>query len=312
MMPLGPHMPSDPPSTASAESLRTRLREDNVLFFPRLLEPDLVLETGKQIRAALREIGWLPGEAAEPGSVAGRQEGSEGWWSGYARVQSIESFHALGFHPALRRLQRSLVTAPFLHPRKVASLLYPDFAVPPHQDYPSVQGTVDVMTLWVPLVSVPSIAGTLRVLRQRDVRRMLPLRTLPDAGAEIAVDLSAGEWAHYEYRAGDVVVLHSLTVHEITVNRSGELALAAEYRFQSNREPVCAASLEPHHYPRVPGFRQLTRGWQTRRWVRRPLLVRRSRFVMPQSIETWHEVLPLPSSNLVPVIPPDPPQARPP
>ena len=295
-------MPSDSSCIASAETLRRQLREDNVLFCRGLLEPEVVLETGARIRAALQEIGWLPG-ADGPGEVTGRQEGSEGWWSGYARIQSIEPFHALAFHPALLSLQRSLVAAPFVHPRKIASLLYPNFAVPPHQDYPSVQGTTDVVTLWVPLVTLPSSAGTLRVLRQGDARRLLPLRSLPDAGADIDADLPSGAWASYEYCAGDVVVLHSLTVHEVTVNRSDELAIAAEYRFQSSREPVCAASLEPHHYPRVPGFRQLTRNWLTRRWVRRPLLVRRSRFLMPESIETWHEVLPVPSSNLVPVAP---------
>jgi Phytanoyl-CoA dioxygenase (PhyH) len=294
-------MPSDSPCIASAGALREQLRADNVLFFRGLLEPDLVLEAGERIRSALREIGWLPDRAAAPGRLVGRQEGSEGWWSGYARVQSVESFHALAFHPVLLALQRSLVDAPFVHPRKIASLLYPNFAVPLHQDYPSVQGTTDVLTLWVPLVTLPSSAGTLRVLRQSEARRVLPLRSLPDAGAEIDAELPAGTWASYEYAAGDVAVLHSLTVHEVTVNRGDELALAAEYRFQSRREPVCAASLEPHHYPRVPGFRRLTRGWRTRRWVGRPLFVRRSRFVMPQTVETWHRVLDLPSSSLVPV-----------
>jgi hypothetical protein len=294
-------MLSDPPRPVHAESRRDQLREHNVLHLPGLLRPELVQETGAQVRAALQEIGWLPEQAGGPGSVAGRQEGSEGWWSGYARIQSLESFHALAFDAALLSLQRSLVASPFLHPRKIASLLYPNFAVPPHQDYPAIQGTVDVLTLWVPLVTLPATAGTLRVLRQRERRRLLPLRPLPDAGAEIAADLPAGEWESYPYRAGDVVVLHSLTVHEVTVNRSDDVAFAAEYRFQSSREPVCAASLEPHHYPRVPGFRELTRGWRSRRWVRRPLLVRRSPFLMPQSIETWHEVLPLSSSNLVPL-----------
>jgi hypothetical protein len=89
-------------------------------------------------------------------------------------------------------------------------------------------------------------------------------------------------------------------VHEVTVNRSSELAIACDYRFQSRHDPVCDASLEPHHYPRVPDARTLSRGWHSRGWLRQPWLARRRPFVMPSTIETWHEELQVPSSRLVP------------
>src|SRR5437016_3374733 len=196
---------------------RLQLDGGGALHLPGILDPEMALDLGRQIREAIAELGWsVGGDGDEP--VAGRQEGSEGWWDGYARIQALEAFHALTHHPRLLDVQRRLVDAPFVHARRIANLLYPNFAVPPHQDYPAVQGTVDVCTLWVPLVSLPPEAGVLRVLRRPDVIGMLPLRALPDAGAEIAVDLREAEWDSYPYRAGDVVVLHSLSVHEVTVN----------------------------------------------------------------------------------------------
>jgi hypothetical protein len=280
------------------------VRQQGYLYLPGVLDRSVVSSLNDAITTVLSGLGWLPGQTSVESAAAklGRQEGSEGWWAGYSQIQRLEEFHRLPFQPPLVRLRDQLVRRSFVHGRKVANLLYPNFAVPPHQDYPAVQGDVDTFTLWVPLSEVDDSAGALRVLPESGARRMWALRALPDAGAEISEPLpDRGDWVSFGYRPGDVVVLHSLTVHELTVNRSGRLALSCDYRIQSRRTPACPASLEPHHYPRVPGFRQLSTGWTSRRWVRRPLGVPRARFLMPASIETWHTSLRVPSSRFVPV-----------
>jgi ectoine hydroxylase-related dioxygenase (phytanoyl-CoA dioxygenase family) len=45
---------------------------------------------------------------------------------------------------------------------------------------------------------------------------------------------------------GDVLFLHSLTVHQGRDNRSDRLRLSCDYRYQPRSHPVRADSLEPH------------------------------------------------------------------
>jgi hypothetical protein len=282
------------------DQLLARLRADGYLYFRQLLPPAAVHRVATDINDVLADIGWRPGEASDTSVVAkrGRQEGSEGWWAGYSRIQALQRFHLLAFAPGLRDVRDLLFRSALIHPRKAANLLYPDFGIPAHQEYPSVQGTVDTFAAWVPLQTWPAAAGTLRIARQPGGHRLLPLRALETAGATLALD-PGGPWDEIGYTAGDVVLLHSLAVWELTANRTADIALSATYRFQDRDAPVSPASLLPHHYPRVPSARVLSGGWLPHRWIRKPLLYRRAGFVMPRSLETWHEVLPRPASRFV-------------
>jgi hypothetical protein len=288
------------PLLGDRDRLLSRLREDGYLYFRQLLPPASVGRVAKEIGAALAEIGWLPGgvSATSLAPKRGRQDGSDGWWEGYSRIQALRHFHMLAFAPGLREVRDQIFASSLVHPRKVANLVYPDFGIPPYQEYPSVQGHLDTFAAWIPLATLPPSAGMMRVARTGNGHRVLPLRSLENAGATL-VDRPAGRWDEIGYTAGDVVVLHSLAVRELTANRSEQIALSATYRFQDREAPVGKASLLPHHYPRVPSARVLSGGWWPHRWIRKPLLYRPSGFVMPRSIETWHEVLPTQQSNFV-------------
>ena len=80
-------------------------------------------------------------------------------------------------------LSATYSTGPVLvHPRKIARVTFPgsDYPTPPHQDFPLIQGTPDVLTIWLPLAECSPRDGALRVLT-RSQRRGLRLPE-PTAG----------------------------------------------------------------------------------------------------------------------------------
>jgi len=141
-------------------------------------------------------------------------------------------------------------------------------------------------------------SSELRVVPGSHRHGVLPMRQLSQAGVTLA-DEDDPDWTVVDLRSGDVVLLHSLTVHELTPNRSSDVDLYAEYRIQDARDPVSPASLVPHHYPRIPSAGELSRGWSSRRWIRRPLVTRTQHFLMPPNVETWHTLLDPSESRLL-------------
>lgn len=295
-------LPDSATLVADTGGLRERLRRDGALLLRGLLPPGPVAEVRRRVGEALARHGWTaPGsDPDEPVADANRREGSPGYWRLAEDLQAVEALHRQAHDPALLAVAERVVGRPLLnHPRRPVTLVHPGFWVPPHQEYVSVQGTADLLTAWVPLTPFPAGEGV-RLLRERR-HRLRPLEVLETGGVAAAVPDGA-EWSGSGPLApGDVVLLHGLTTWAVEENRGDRLRLAVQYRFQSARDPVCPASLRPHHYPRVApgGWPDLTGSWGSRRWLRVPLRLRRVDWVLPPRLETWHEAVPPPASRLV-------------
>ncbi|MBN6051723.1 phytanoyl-CoA dioxygenase family protein, partial [Nonomuraea sp. RK-328] len=308
------------PVAGDPAELRRRLREHGMLLFRGLLPEGRVAELCARFTEVLRRHDWLAadttgtpdtadigGAGTEDGlrPAANRRDGSPRWWRMYEDLQKVELMHRMAHAPRLVEVMRTILGKPLLnHTRRQVSLVHPGFWIPPHQEHTYVQGTPDVLTAWVPFTTFPAGPGTLRVLRERAVPGVRPLTVLETGGVEARVEPGEGDWWRApDLGPGDVVVMHALATRAVDENVSPYLRGAVEYRYQSAREPVCFASLRPHHYPRVPGWEEIAAGWSERRWLRVPLRVRQVDFLLPDNQETWHELLPRPVSRLVDVEP---------
>ncbi|MEQ4717598.1 phytanoyl-CoA dioxygenase family protein [Nonomuraea sp. B19D2] len=295
------------PIAGDPDALRRRLREHGMLLFRGLLPEARLAELRARFTEVLRRHEWLAddGQDAEPRPAANRRDGSPRWWRMYEDLQRVELMHELAHAPELVEVMRAILGKQLLnHTRRQVSLVHPGFWIPPHQEHTYVQGTPDVLTAWVPFTPFPADDGTLRVLREPSVPGVRPLTVLDTGGVEAVVEPGEGDWWRApDLGPGDVVVVHALATRAVDENLSPYLRGAVEYRYQSSREPVCFASLRPHHYPRVPGWEDLAAGWAERRWLRVPLRVRQVDFLLPERQESWHELLPRPTSRLLDVEP---------
>ena len=113
------------------------------------------------------------------------READERWFPGYQRIQSLECFHRLAHEDRLLSLTDDLLDGPVLvHPRKIGRVTFPgsEYPTPPHQDFPLIQGTPDVLTIWLPLAECSVQDGALRVLRRSPHAGLRPPQPTPGVG----------------------------------------------------------------------------------------------------------------------------------
>ncbi len=163
----------------------------------------------------------------------------------YEQIWSMESFHALTHHPALRHAMQ-LLTGPELlvHPKPIGRLIFPNderFVVQAHQDHQALAGDSESFTAWMPLHDCPVELGPLQVLEASHLYGLQS--TGPRAGFIPKGAAQGGEWAGGPIHAGDVLIFHSLTVHAATPNISNQLRISMDCRFQNFTRALNPATL---------------------------------------------------------------------
>ena len=294
------------------DAMRARFREDGYLLFRGLLDTAPLDALRADILRTVAARGWTE-EGSDPleaiPSRPSRWHMGEGWRGGYIAIQKLESFHRQAFAPEALSMLASLydigVDDVLPHGQRIARVIWPEHTLttPPHQDFTHIQGTPDFVTTWVPLSDCPQELGGLRLLvgsHTSGVRSMHLAAGAGGIGSDVDIDDPA--WATTDWKLGDIVVFHSLVVHSGMPNRSGQLRLSCDYRYQSVHDPIAVSSLRPHNCPYVPDWPELLSDveWETKRWAEHPDVVIGT-FTMPdpKSLETWHESLPVPPSRFL-------------
>lgn len=269
------------PMLGDPESLRARLDESSYVFFRGLLDREAVLEVRREIVNTLASLQWLAPDTDPMQALPGPNATGEGstpspeFFRAYEAVQRLQAFHELAHATSLVDVTRDLIGEDVLvHPRKIFRVSppeNPDYVTPPHQDYRLVQGTVDTLTLWLPLGDCPDELGGLRVLADSHRPGLQQIHAVSKTGG-VAVDADENDerWTSTSFQAGDVLVFHSLTVHGAKPNVSSGLRLSADFRYQAVSQPVVTYSLSPHYFPRMPEYSELTKDWTSTRSIEYP------------------------------------------
>jgi ectoine hydroxylase-related dioxygenase (phytanoyl-CoA dioxygenase family) len=156
----------------------------------------------------------------------------------YREIFSLESFHALPHHLALKRVMNLLVGEQVLvHPKPIGRLIFPNcdsLTVHAHQDYRFMSGDPECFTVWIPLHDCPTELGPLQILegshRLGVVEHEDENLHVPEIPTEA---VRGGDWVSGQISAGDVLIFHSLTVHAASANRSHQLRISMDCRFQN-------------------------------------------------------------------------------
>jgi len=234
------------------EALRARFDEDGYLYLDGVLDRDRVAAVHDAVVNELIEAGWVERRGnGEPWClVEPVQEGEDAYFDAYDRVQRLEQFHLLAHDPALHAaVETALGERAFAHPLKIARLVFPgnfEHSTPPHQDDPNNQGDPRLTATWIPLHDQPTEMGGLAVLAGS-----LPLQAHWGPGNRAAVlpveMLEECRWVTTSFRAGDVLLFGSRTVHAALHNASElHMRLSVDFRFQPEGASLTPVTLEPH------------------------------------------------------------------
>jgi hypothetical protein len=192
-----------------------------------------------------RNAGWIDGRGrALPGAARGEVDPE--YQAVYRRMFHVEEFHRLLHQRAQVALFRRLLDGPVLpHPRGIIRAMFPSTtpSTAPHQDFYYVQGSPLAYTLWVPLMRCPRAMGSLEVAVGSHRQGLYPTGDdLGPGGAEATRSLAA-HWRGADFEVGDALIFHSMTVHRAGPNRTDDLRLSVDFRYQSRTEEICGTSM---------------------------------------------------------------------
>jgi hypothetical protein len=126
------------------------------------------------------------------------------------------------------------------------------FGLGAHQDFPSVQGSLDGVVVWLPLVRVDRDNFPLELIPGSHKRGLLPMDGCGSASWQLRPDqYCEQDFMSAEVDVGDVVFMSMFTVHRSAVNGTpGRYRLAVSTRFDNGGEATFIERCYPSAYQR--------------------------------------------------------------
>jgi ectoine hydroxylase-related dioxygenase (phytanoyl-CoA dioxygenase family) len=241
-----------PAGKLTARSLRAPLRTRGYVLVRGLLPQEGVRQVLAEVTRVISAAGWLmhgsdPLDRIANASAACGDPDPE-FKRTYQEVFNLAAFHALPHHPALQRVMKMLVGERLLvHPKPIGRLIFPQcerLTVHAHQDFRFMGGDPECFTAWIPLHDCPVEVGPLQIVEGSHRSGFLSHDDenlhVPEIPAGATAD---GEWVGGPVYAGDALIFHSLTVHAASPNRSRQMRLSLDCRFQDYARALNPANL---------------------------------------------------------------------
>lgn len=229
-------LPDSAPLLGDPERLRERWRLDGVLYLRDVIDHRAVATVREQYLARLKDLGVVDGDEIEPRwNGKGRVDG------GLARPVPDEVWRSLVSDPSFDSVVRAFLgEAPSWVPIVVHRTAPPapsgtksaPFAGR-HQDGIYNYG-IDFITCWVPLMDIGDEVGGLAVAPGTHKGSLYPRNVFSNPNQRVGIPegaIPAADWRRPNYRAGDLLMFHSMTAHAGLPNRSDKFRLSMDVRF---------------------------------------------------------------------------------
>lgn len=135
--------------------------------------------------------------------------------------------------------------------------------VPSHQDWLSMQGSINGITCWIPLVDVSREMGALQICPKSHLLGKLPHE---DNGVPY-IEKFDGDFQDFPMHAGDALFFNTFTVHRSGNNISDKIRISAHFRYDDCVEKTFIERKYPRHriekrkegdlYPDFPSKEQI-------------------------------------------------------
>ncbi len=256
----------------SIDDLQTSFHENGYLFIRSFFSSDLIMNTRECVLNVLQMEGWGRWEndaflAIDPV----RRLNTPPFYACINALMQEEALHEISHEPSLSAFLGGLLGEPvYAHPRKMVRVTYPYVMnpkdrVPPHQDLVYVKGERDTLIAWIPLGDYSSEQGGLEIAPQSHRKGLFPMQINSEGRfgcTAIEENLTDFLWRKAHYRPGDLLLMHSLTLHRSGINESPQFRLSLDCRFSSALRTINEEQLLPPHYPHISPWEALSKTWK--------------------------------------------------
>jgi hypothetical protein len=250
-------------------ALRDRLKRDGYLFIRGLIPADTIRAVRSRLLAKAAIGGWLdpasPVEAGIANLAAACKDPEERYMKVFRGLWSDEELHRLRTHPRALELFGRIFGEPALaHPMFVQRNIFPqsgsfDFTTGVHQDRVHIGGATSY-AMWMPLGDCPREKGALAVAAGSHTQGILETKVGTGAGGmDISVPIP-GTWVTGAFKAGDALIFQDVTVHKAVPNRTREIRMSFDARYQPASQPIADTNMVP--YSGCGAWEEVYAGWQ--------------------------------------------------
>ena len=139
-----------------------------------------------------------------------------------------------------------------------------------HQDWRSMQGSLDSIVIWLPLVAVDKALGALEVVPGSHRWGLLAAEVVDGYGhitQDARARIASSALRTIELEPGDALFFSAFLVHQSGTNVSDAIRWSCHFRYNNLREPTFIARGFPHPYLYGPREDLITSGFPTRTQV---------------------------------------------
>jgi hypothetical protein len=241
------------------EEMSQRASRDGYLYIRGLLPRDKLEDLRMLWLEISRRGGWVNTDSPLEEAFADLNgfcvEPQPEYLKTYGQIYKLQEFHAIQHHPNLVGLFERLLGGPVLpHPAIIGRTIFPqkeEFTTPPHQDFIPIQGTTETYTAWFPLSDLTPERGGVKLVPGSHTKGIYQFEPALGAGGLGITDDLGDNWVYSPVAQGDVVVFHSLTVHQGIPCAGKHLRISVDARYQLASEPINPNCLLPHARPEV-------------------------------------------------------------
>lgn len=260
-------------------------REIGFVHLRKFFDPNAVAEVREEARRVfvtqLRALGIVRGERPseteiDDGMAALFQDHLATFINCGKQAQHLISLHRLSLNERLVHVVRQLgvewpniCTRPvmfFNSPRLAKSEVY--WRVFAHQDWRSMQGSLDSVVAWAPLADLPPELGPLEVVPASHLDGLVTSDVVEGFGKVGDEYLHDKTFASLPCELGDVVLFSSFLVHRSGTNSSPGIRWSCHFRYNNLAEATFVERGYPHPYLYKPTEELLTPGFPAQPQVR--------------------------------------------
>ena len=187
------------------------------------------------------------------------------------QIQHLISLHKLGisdeFHFLLKKLGLHtpvISTRPvvfFNHPNLAKEKIY--YKVESHQDWRSMQGSLNSVVIWVPLMPIPKNIGALEILPKSHKLGLITNSIDHGFGMVNLTDTQKNNLISVEVIPGDILIFSSFLIHQSGENISNTPRWSCHFRYNDLSEDTFIKRGYPHPYIYKPSDELLTPNFPT-------------------------------------------------
>ncbi len=185
------------------------------------------------------------------------------------QIQHLMSLHRASLSDGVMRILHELgLEEPNISVRPVMFFNNPSLAkeefywkTPPHQDWRSMQGSLDSVVVWIALVDVDVSLGALEVVSRSHRRGLLADRFVDGFGQTDA--FTDADFSAVETRRGDALFFSSFLVHRSGTNVTDAIRWSAQFRYNNLAETTFIERGYPHSFIYKPSDELITPGFPT-------------------------------------------------